>query len=141
MVGIRKLRKIVPIQIGILIVGSQSLKTAENAVMDEFNQRQLVMARQACNGIKQHIESVAGALQTIVRLPSFSRMDEKAVRFLLAHEMMQLEPLGVNDIAVIDANGVVKYTAAAPHLEGADFSWRSYFQKTKQTPLKRTVLP
>ena len=64
-------------------------------------------------------------------------MNEKTVRLLLAHEMMQLEPLGINDITVIDANGVVKYTAAAPDLEGADFSWRAYFQEIRQAPFKR----
>lgn len=121
---------------GILIVGRQSFKTAESAVMNEFNQRQLVLAQQTCNGIQQYIDSLVGALQTIARLPDVLQMNEGTLRLILAHEMMQLEPMGVNDIAVIDADGIVRFTAAADHLEGADLSWRTYFQKTKQAPLE-----
>jgi hypothetical protein len=39
-----------------------------------------------------------------------------------------LEPLRVNDVAVLDADGIVRYNVVAHEIEGVDFSWRRYHQ-------------
>jgi PAS domain S-box-containing protein len=38
----------------------------------------------------------------------------------------------VKDIAVMDSDGVVRYTVGAHYLEGRDFSWRRYYQEAKE---------
>jgi len=120
------------IVIVILYVGNQSFKATENATLKEFNQRQLAMARGVTGGIELFFETLAGAARAIGSLPEVNQFDETITRKLLALEIQELETLGVNDIGVLDANGVVRYTVMAPKLEGADFSWRRYFKEAKE---------
>jgi two-component system response regulator HydG len=117
------------ILIGItLIVGRHSFRATEEAAIAEFNQKQLVMAREAAGAIEMYFEFLAGAMKAIGREQAVAAFDEIETRQILAYEFKELECLGVNDIAVIDAKGIIRYNVAAHQLEGADFSWRKYFQ-------------
>jgi DNA-binding NtrC family response regulator len=115
----------------VLIVGYQSLKATEEACFNEFNQRQLFIAREAISRIELYFESLAGAMRSLARVPWVQHMDEIRTRKALAGQFFELEPFGVNDIAVLDAKGVVRYNVAARHLEGRDFSSRRCYQEAK----------
>ncbi len=115
----------------VIFVEDRSFDTTERAAFDEFNRRQLVMANSASSAIQFYFLSISGALQSIAKIHKFEELDESKIRAEIGHTFAGLKRLGANDVGVLDANGIVKYTVVAPHLEGKDFSWRSYFQRAK----------
>jgi two-component system response regulator HydG len=116
----------------ILLAGYQSLKATEHATFKEFNQRQLVMAKGAVGGIELYFRNLAEAMHAMARMEGVLRFDEITSRHVLALEIHELERLGVKDIGVLDANGVLRFSANAPHSEGADFSHRGYYLEAKE---------
>nr|NIO69284.1 hypothetical protein [Anaerolineae bacterium] len=116
----------------ILILGNQSFKATEKAAFDEFNQRQLVLARGAAGGIELYFETLAGDLRALGRMPEVQHLDEAPTRREIQHTFDTLEPLGVNDVGVLDANGVLRCNVMAHQIEGVDFSWRRYYQEAKR---------
>ncbi|MFQ5595005.1 MAG: PAS domain S-box protein, partial [Anaerolineae bacterium] len=118
--------------VAILILGNRSFEATEKATFDEFNQRQLVLARGASSGIELYFDSLARHMQALGRMSDVQRLNGAATRRELQQSFDELIPMGVNDIAVLDANGVVRYNVMAPQIEGVDFSWRQYFQETKK---------
>jgi PAS domain S-box-containing protein len=116
----------------ILLVGHQSFRATEQATFKEFNRRQLVMARGAVGGIELYFRTLSEAMHAMARMDGVVRFDEITTRHVLALEIHELERLGVNDIGVLDAHGVLKFSASAPHLEGGDLSQRSYYLEAKE---------
>jgi signal transduction histidine kinase len=116
----------------ILVLGNQSFRATEKAAFDEFNQRQLVLARGAASGIELYFETLAGDLRALGRMPEVQHLEEALTRREIQHTFDKLEPLGVNDVGVLDADGLLRYNATAPQIEGQDFSWRRYYQETQQ---------
>jgi len=113
----------------VLALGYQSFKATEQAAFDEFNKRQLVLAKEAASGIALYFETLVAGMKALARMPGIRRLDEATTRRELQHKFDELAPQGVNDIGVLDAAGVVRYNVAAHHIEGTDFSWRRYFQQ------------
>ncbi|UCF93258.1 MAG: PAS domain-containing protein, partial [Desulfobacterales bacterium] len=116
----------------IMIAGYQSFKATEAATFNEFNQRQLVIAREAARGINLYFETLAGALNSVGRDSGVNRYDEMATRQLLEFEFHELQPMGVDNLGVMDANGVLRYTAVDRQLEGIDLSEQWYFQEARE---------
>ena len=116
----------------ILTAGYQSLKATEQATFKEFNQRQLVMAKGAVGGIELYFGNLAEAMHAVARMEGVVRFDEITTRDILALEINELERLGVRDIGVLDAKGVLRFSASTPTWEGADYSQRTYYQAAKQ---------
>ncbi len=116
----------------VLVLGYQSFKATQKASFDEFNQRQLVLAREAAHGIGLYFEILASNMRDLARHPTVQQFDETSTRQEIQDMLYELEPWGVNDIAVLDANGVVIYNAVAHQLEGVDFSWRKYYQEARE---------
>ncbi len=116
----------------ILVVGNQTYKATEETTFDEFNQKQLVLAEGVTTGIELYFETLAAELKAVGRFPEIQRLEEAPSRKVLQSRFEELESIGVNDIGVLDANGVLKYNAAAAQIEGIDFSWREYFQEAKK---------
>ncbi len=116
----------------ILILGNQSFRATEQAAFDEFNQRQLVLAKGAAGGIELYFETLAGDMRTLARIPEIQRLAEAPTRREMQRRFDELESRGVNDIAVLDANGVARYNVIAHQIEGVDFSWRNYYQEAKK---------
>ncbi len=118
--------------IAIMVVGHQFLTIAEENIFLEFNKRQLVMAKAAASGIEMYFETLATALRTTGHMPEIKGFEEGATRRILAFEFSELKQLGINDISVMDAGGIIRYTVVAPQLENKDFSWRKYYQEAKK---------
>ena len=83
----------------VLILGYRSFKATEKATLDEFNQRQLTMAREAAAWFEHHLGHMAEALRAIGRAPGVNQFDEDVARQVLALEIGELEPSGVTEIA------------------------------------------
>jgi hypothetical protein len=124
----------------ILILGNQSFKATEKAAFDEFNQRQLVLAREATGGIELYFENLAGDMRALARIPEIQHLDEAQTRREIQYMLYELEQWGVNDVGVLDADGVLRYNVAAPEIEGMDFSWRAYYQEAKEMTSNDTYI-
>jgi len=74
-----------------LILGNQSFKATEKAAFDEFNQRQLVLARGAAGGIELYFETLAGDLRALGRMPQVQHLDEAPTRREIQHTFDQAE--------------------------------------------------
>jgi len=116
----------------ILIAGYQSFKATEQATLKEFNQRQLVMAKGAVGGIELYFRTLAEAMHAMARMDGVLGFDDITTRHVLALEIHELERLGVKDIGVLDAKGVLRFSASAPESEGADLSQRRYYLEAKE---------
>jgi hypothetical protein len=115
----------------VLVLGNRSFKATEQATFEEFNQLQLVLAQEATGGVELYFEVLAEAMKSLREHPEVQRFDETATRREIQHEFDELQALGVTDIGVLNADGVLRYNVAAPEIEGLDFSWRQYYQETK----------
>jgi len=124
----------------ILTAGYQSLKATEQATFKEFNQRQLVMAKGAVGGIELYFGNIAEAMHAVARMEGVVHFDEITTRHMLALEINELERLGVKDIGVLDANGVLRFSASTPTWEGADYSQRTYYQEAKELTTSENYL-
>ena len=116
----------------ILVFGYESFKATEKATFNEFNQRQLVMARGAAGGIELYFRTIAEAMHAMGRMPGVHHFDEKETRRLMDLEIYEFERLGVKDITVLDADGVLRFSARESQLEGTDVSWRSSYLEAKE---------
>ena len=117
----------------ILLLGYQSYQATEKATFNEFNQRQLVLATAAASGIELYFQSVAADIRAAGQVAGLQRFDETPARQEIQHRLQELKMLGVNDIGILDADGIVRYNAVAHQLEGRDFSWRTYYQEARKT--------
>jgi PAS domain S-box-containing protein len=124
----------------ILTAGYQSLNATEQATFKEFNQRQLVMAKGAVGGVELYFRNIAEAMHAVARMDGVVRFDEVTTRHILDLEINELERLGVKDIGVLDANGVLRFSANTPMWEGADYSQRMYYQEAKELTTSENYL-
>ena len=124
----------------VLVLGNQSFKTTEKTAFAEFNQRQLVLANEAAGGFEMYFRHLAEHMWALARKPKVQHLDEIPTRQEMQDTYYELEPWGVNDIAVVDASGMVRYNVMAPQIEGTDFSWRQYFLEAKRMTSSDTYI-
>jgi PAS domain S-box-containing protein len=115
----------------ILSLGLLSYEATEEATFNEFNERQHVLAMWVVNGIELYFKTISVEIRAIGKIPEISRLEEVRTREELNHAFEELNHLGINDIGVLDAEGVLRYSVNAPQLEGVDFSWREYYKEAK----------
>ena len=117
----------------LLLLGYQSVRTTEKDAFEEYNRRQLALVKGTAGGLEDHFDSVARRMRGLLSIPGVQRLDEEIFRRELEHSFPELEALGVNDIGLANAEGVLQYGINAPQLEGVDFSSRRYFREAKKT--------
>lgn len=115
----------------ILMVGYQSFKASERKTYSEFNQRQLLIVNQTVAGMKNYIDILVNSLRSIAQSQTFYPIDDPMTRLVVEHEFVELQEMGISDLGIIDADGILRCASKAAHLVGTDFSWRKYFQRAK----------
>ncbi len=116
----------------LLILGDLAFRATERMAVHEFNRRQLVVATEAANGIELYFETLANSLMAEARDP-FIRSDEVgSAQAALGRRYDELKYHGLNDIALIGSDGIIKANVNAPQIVGRDFSWRKYFTEARQ---------
>ncbi|MBM4040389.1 MAG: hypothetical protein FJ290_17925 [Planctomycetes bacterium] len=116
------------------LLASRGYKATEAATVEEFTLRQRVLAQEAARGIEFYFNTLTKALRPLALDPAVQALDEEAVRRDLKLKAQELGPLGVWDVGVIDAEGVLRFSATDSPIEGADFSSRHYFEEAKAAP-------
>jgi PAS domain S-box-containing protein len=108
-------------------VRKQSIAHVENM----FISQQLLLAKQTSAGIHVTIHTLTRELDLLSRMPAIINMDEEKTYRLLEQNFKYVENEHVNDIAVLDSEGIVRVPLNAPHLRGKDFSFREYFKRAR----------
>jgi len=114
-----------------LVLGHQTFRAIERSATEEFNRRQLVLAREAAHGIALYFRTLAASLRPLALDPDVQKLTEASTRRDLKLKAGELKPLGIWDVGVLDAAGKLRYSATDPSVEGGDFSARRYFQQAK----------
>ncbi len=116
----------------IIFVGYYFYSSSENANETAFNLQQHVLAAKIAGEVEQFFENLGGSLNTLCRIPFVRSFDEQKIREMIAVEFENLKVHGLNDIALMDSNGIIRFTVNASEIEGKDFSWRKYFQDARR---------
>lgn len=116
----------------IVAAGRQYFENLEKAALEEFNQRQLILAGEATGKLKLYLEFLSGALGSLGRMPGVHDFDEKLTRQIISLEIHELARFGVKNIEVMDEKGILRYGVMTREMEGKDFSWRKAFREAKK---------
>jgi signal transduction histidine kinase len=106
---------------------SQTLTLAKN----QFHEQQLLLARQTAAGIERNIELLVREAQALACTPATRAHDLASYRPLAETTFSYVQRHYVNDIGLLDAHGILELGLRAEHLNGTDFSFRSYFKEAR----------
>lgn len=121
----------------ISIFAYYSYIAAERASLNEFNQRQLVLARGSKKGIELFFEHLAEEAISIGKTIEVQKFEEKPSRQRIKRRYEETKHIGIIDIGLIDANGRLRFNVTNYYAEGKDFSSSEDFKETKNLSLSR----
>ncbi len=104
----------------------------------QLGEQQLLLARQTTVGIRKNLDLLVRELEWLAQDPAAKSLDTTEFRKVAENTYRYVRESFVNDVALLDAEGVVRVPLRAPHLEGWDFSYREYFKKASAS---KTSLP
>ncbi|NIA12670.1 MAG: PAS domain-containing protein [Nitrospiraceae bacterium] len=113
-------------------LGQSIYQDTEAATFREFNLRQQILAKEVRRGIELYFATLARGLRALAKMPPVQQLVERHCRAAMGIMFEELKEMGVNDLALIDSQGILRYSVTAPQIEGMDFSWRSYFQAARE---------
>ncbi len=119
----------------IIILGQFFHQSLQEEMADQFNQQQLLLAREVAMNIESFIDHVYKNILVISRMPEVQKLDAgsscrpvaEAINFNLQNEVLIT-------IRVLDRNGIVLYDSAFPGREGVNLFKTDYFQKARYLP-------
>lgn len=112
-----------------LLLGHHSFESIERSAVEEFNRRQLLIAQGATHSIEFYFKALTAALKPLAADPQVQQLDEASTRRDLKLKADELEAFGVWDVGIIDASGIVRFSAKDSDIEGADFNSRRYYRE------------
>ncbi len=98
---------------------------------DQLAEQQLLLARQTVVAIRKSLDSLVRELRWLASHPAIRSGDVEAFATLAEDTFRYVRGAHVNDVALLDAAGVVRLPLRAPQLAGKDLSYRTYFQKAR----------
>jgi len=119
----------------IIILGQFFHQSLQEEMAGQFNQQQLLLAREVAMNIESFIDHAYKDILVISRMPEVQRLEEdvscrpvaEAINFNIQNEALVT-------IRVLNKNGRVVYDSASPGREGVNLSQADYFQRTKVLP-------
>jgi len=119
----------------IIILGQFFHQTLQEEMASQFNQQQLLLAREVAMNIEGFIDHVSKNIRVISRLPELDRIHlGPRIRSVVESISIGLQNKALETIQVVDKKGIVLYDSAYPNNEGADLSGTDYFQKARLLP-------
>jgi PAS domain S-box-containing protein len=125
----------------IIILGQFFHQSLQEEMAGQFNQQQLLLAREVSMNIETFIDHVYRDLHVIARLPEINTIQRsnrcravaETITFNIQNDM-------IYTIRVVDRNGIVLYDTSAPGREGVDLSGTEYFQKARLLPKNEKLI-
>ena len=116
---------------GLSVLLYHTYNEAISLLKEQFNEQQMLVAKQTAIGIEQDITLLVRELELLSRMSAIRNMNLKEARRTMEEVFGYVKTFHVNDIALLDAEGINRLPLMAPHLEGVDFSYRDYFKKAR----------
>jgi PAS domain S-box-containing protein len=104
---------------------------AISLVKEQFNEQQMLLAKQTAVGIEGNMEILVRELNLLSKKPAVRLMNLKDARKYMGETFECVEPLKANDIALLDSKGIARINLFSPQLEGTGFSYRKYFKQAR----------
>ena len=119
----------------IIIIGQFFHQSLQEEMTGQFNQQQLLLAREVAINIESFVDDVYRNLHVIARLPDIENIHRNSrVRAVAETITFSIQNEMVVTIRVVDSNGIVRYDSSFPGREGKDLSQTDYFQKSRLLP-------
>jgi PAS domain S-box-containing protein len=100
--------------------------------IQELNSRQMVHARQAAQGIQNHMDYIVSTLDLLGRLPPIIAMDQDGKRIMSEYQTLHADE--VKGITRVDASGRIIYTVPrAGDAIGRDISYQEHVREILRT--------
>jgi len=115
----------------LLFLAHSASESTERAAAEEFRRQGLMLAKEASDSIEFYVQMLTKALRPLTRSQSVLSNTPGEIRHLLDLKAQELKDSGVRDVGLIDSEGVLRFSAMHPQIEGADFSRREYFQRAR----------
>ncbi|MCP4657014.1 MAG: PAS domain S-box protein [bacterium] len=108
-------------------------------VKRQLGEQQLLLARQTTVGIRKNLDLLVREIEWLAQDPAAKALNLPEFRKVAENTYRYVRESFVNDVALLDAEGVVRVPLRAPHLEGWDFSYREYFKKARTSGVSSPV--
>ncbi len=112
---------------------------AQALARSQLGEQQLQLARQSVVSFGKNIDLLVRELEWLARRPAAIDFDLDAFRTIAEESFGYVKRSYVNDVALIDAGGIVRLPLEAPYLTGRDFSYRGYFKKAAASGRKSPI--
>ncbi len=107
-------------------------REVNEATKKQYNTQQMLIARQIGLSVEHDMRMVIREMENISKQQPVMEMDIEKSLPLLQGAFNHVKTYSVNDIALMNANGIVVLPLVAKHLAGSDFSYRNYYQKARR---------
>ncbi len=119
----------------IIILGQFFHQTLQEEMAGQFNQQQLLLAREVAMNIESFVDHVFKNIRVISQLPDVERIDlTPRCRSVVESINFSLQNEALITIRVLDKKGILLYDSSFPGREGVDFSSTDYFNKLRLLP-------
>ncbi len=114
----------------IIILGQFFHQSLQDAMAEQFNRQQLLLAQQVAINVEGFVDHVYMNISIISRLPNVLRIDQSdQARSVVEGIHFQLESGILITIRVLNRQGKILYDSAAPEREGDNFASTNYFRR------------
>jgi hypothetical protein len=102
---------------------------AVSLVLEQSKDEQMLLAEQTAVDIEENLQFLIREIELLSQNSALKDPDSEKALAVFEKTFSFVRKLHVNDIALIDRNGICRLPLMAPHLHGMDFSYRKYFKR------------
>jgi len=114
----------------IIILGQFFHQSLQDAMAEQFNRQQLLLAQQVAINVESFVDHVHKDISVISRLPDVLRVGHSdEARSVVESIIFHLESDILITIRILDRRGKILYDSAAPGREGGNLASTDYFRK------------
>jgi len=119
----------------IIILGQFFHQSLQDEMAEQFNQQQLLLAREVAVNIESFVDHVYKNIKVISQLPQIDRIHlQPACRTVAESISFSLQNEALITMKVIDKNGILLFDSSSPGREQVDLSNTDYFRQARVLP-------
>ena len=125
----------------IIILGQFFHQSLQEEMAGQFNQQQLLLAREVAMNIESFVDRVYKSLRVISQLPEIDRIHlSPRCRSVAESINFSLQNQALITIRVLDKNGILLFDSSFPGRKPTDFSKTDYFRKARVLPKNEKLI-
>ncbi len=119
----------------IIILGQFFHQSLQEEMAGQFNQQQLLLAREVAINIESFIDHAYKDITVISRMPEIQKLDQSSSCRPVAEAInFNIQSEALVTIRVLNKSGVVVYDSASPGREGGNLSKTDFFKRARVLP-------